>query len=82
LSLRDGGGRNPNGDHASIHDMVRTKEPGLENMLFYDPQRRASLVERFYGQERLGGRPLGGAKAWDRGDFVGRPFVMQADRAT
>ncbi len=32
---------------ASIHDMVRTKEPGLENKLFYDPESRASMVERF-----------------------------------
>ncbi|HEY5038526.1 MAG TPA: alpha-amylase/4-alpha-glucanotransferase domain-containing protein, partial [bacterium] len=32
---------------ASIHDRVRTKEPGLENKLFYDSVRRASLVEHF-----------------------------------
>ncbi len=31
---------------ASIHDMVRVKEPGLENKLFYDPDERASLIER------------------------------------
>lgn len=35
------------GQPASIHDLVRTKEPGLENKLFYDPARRASLVEHF-----------------------------------
>ena len=32
---------------ASIHDMVRMKEPGLQNKLFYDPARRMSLVEHF-----------------------------------
>jgi alpha-amylase len=34
------------GGVASIHDIVRVKEPGLENKLFYDPEERASLVER------------------------------------
>lgn len=35
-------------DHgvSSIHDLIRVKEPGLENKLFYDPEERASLVER------------------------------------
>ncbi len=35
------------GGVASIHDQVRTKEPGLEHKLFYDSARRASLVEHF-----------------------------------
>lgn len=34
------------GGVATIHDLVRVKEPGLENKLFYDPENRASLVER------------------------------------
>jgi alpha-amylase len=34
------------GGVASIHDMVRVKEPGLENKLFYDPEERSSMVER------------------------------------
>lgn len=38
-------GNQGGGDVASIHDRVRTKEPGLEHKLFYDPARRASLVE-------------------------------------
>lgn len=75
LSLREGDGSH--GDHASIHDMVRTKEPGLENMLFYDPQRRASMVERFT-DKNVSVKDLWASKAWERGDFVGRPFVMQA----
>jgi 4-alpha-glucanotransferase len=32
---------------ASIHEIVRTKEAGLEKKLFYDPARRVSLIERF-----------------------------------
>jgi 4-alpha-glucanotransferase len=34
------------GQPASIHDMVRTKEPGLEHKLFYDRDVRTSLIER------------------------------------
>jgi alpha-amylase len=74
IALRDGGGAQ--GQPASIHDMVRTKEPGLENMLFYDPQRRASLVERFV-DKHVTVKDLWSAQAVDRGDFVGRPFAME-----
>jgi len=56
------------GGVASIHDQVRTKEPGLEKKLFYDQARRASLVERF--------TPLGSkvedfltGRAQEQGDF-------------
>jgi 4-alpha-glucanotransferase len=35
------------GPVASIHDMVRMKEPGLEHKLFYDRHRRVSLTEHF-----------------------------------
>lgn len=35
------------GAPASIHDMVRMKEPGLEQKLHYDSARRASLTEHF-----------------------------------
>ena len=34
------------GQPASIHEMVRTKEPGLEHKLFYDRDLRTSLIER------------------------------------
>ncbi|HVM32650.1 MAG TPA: alpha-amylase/4-alpha-glucanotransferase domain-containing protein [bacterium] len=34
------------GQPASIHDRVRTKEPGLEHRLFYDRDPRTSLIER------------------------------------
>ncbi len=35
------------GGVASIHDMIRMKEPGLEHKLFYDSARRVSLTEHF-----------------------------------
>ena len=37
----------PTGAVASIHEIVRVKEPGLEKKLFYDADRRMSLVDRF-----------------------------------
>jgi alpha-amylase len=45
LSLAQTGG--PTGGVASIHEIVRVKEPGLEKKLFYDADRRVSLVDRF-----------------------------------
>jgi alpha-amylase len=38
--------QNTGGGVTNIHDLVRVKEPGLENKLFYDRETRASLVER------------------------------------
>ena len=38
---------NASSEVASIHDRVRSKEPGLEKKLFYDADRRVSLVDRF-----------------------------------
>ncbi len=35
------------GQVASIHDLVRMKEPGLDQKLYYDPARRVSLTEHF-----------------------------------
>ena len=40
-------GNQSQGAVASIHDMVRMKEPGLEQKLFYDSARRVSLTEHF-----------------------------------
>jgi len=74
LALREGGGQG--GHPASIHDMVRTKEPGLENMLFYDRERRVSLVERFV-DKGVTVDDLWSVRAEDRGEFAGRPFGME-----
>ncbi len=38
---------NDAGETASIHDLVRAKEPGLENILQYDWYRRANLIDHF-----------------------------------
>jgi hypothetical protein len=45
-------------------------------MLFYDRERRVSLVERFV-DKGVTGTNLWSVRAEDRGDFAGRPFVME-----
>ncbi len=63
---------------ATIHDLVRVKEPGLENKLFYDPENRASLVERIL--------PLGtnvenlmSAQYQELGDFHQAVFLAKVE---
>ena len=43
-------GESGQGD-ASIHELVRAKEDGLENFLIYDPYRRVSLRDHFLPQD-------------------------------
>jgi len=43
------GGKVETEETASIHDMVRVKEEGLEKFLKYDRVKRASFVDRFIG---------------------------------
>jgi 4-alpha-glucanotransferase len=69
---------NAGGSVSSIHDMVRVKEPGLENKLFYDPENRASLVERIL--------PMGtkvenlmSAQYQELGDFHQAVFVSKVE---
>lgn len=50
LALKNNQPAAPQNDSiASIHDMVVSKEPGLENKLFYDKYRRSSLIDHFFG---------------------------------
>ena len=65
---------------ASIHEMVRTKEPGLEKKLFYDRDRRASLVDRCL--------PLGtkvedllSGKYQELGDFRQAAFAVKVEES-
>ena len=69
---------NDGGSVSSIHDTVRVKEPGLEKKLFYDPENRASLVERIL--------PLGttvenlmNAQYQELGDFHQAVFSAKAE---
>lgn len=67
----------PGGTPASIHEVVRTKEPGLEHMLWYDDYRRASLLDRFLDLSATP-KDLREAKARELGDFRGHPFAAKA----
>lgn len=61
----------------SIHTtMVRAKEPGLENLLFQDWYRRATLVDHFLRPQEAVEAFYRGTFA-EQGDFVNQPY--QAD---
>jgi len=65
---------------ASIHDRVRWKEPGLENLLCYDAHTRDSLMDRFLAANVLPEElKTGHAPEW--GDFVGAPYELDAPRS-
>ncbi|HUI30124.1 MAG TPA: alpha-amylase/4-alpha-glucanotransferase domain-containing protein, partial [Candidatus Acidoferrales bacterium] len=58
-----------NGDEIqSIHDMVVSKETGLEKLLNYDWYRRASFIDHFVGDTTL--EEFAAAKYHEKGDFV------------
>jgi 4-alpha-glucanotransferase len=61
---------------ASIHDLVRMKEPGLEHKLFYDPARRASLVEHFVGDPTTVEQMMTGSYR-EQGDFRTATFDLK-----
>ncbi|MGO9480413.1 MAG: alpha-amylase/4-alpha-glucanotransferase domain-containing protein [Candidatus Kryptoniota bacterium] len=59
----------PAGDGTqSIHDMVLSKESGLEKFLNYDWYRRASFIDHFIGETTLD--EFAAAKYPENGDFV------------
>jgi len=65
---------------ASIHERVRWKEPGLENLLYYDARTRDSLMDRFLPANVLPDElKTGHAPKW--GDFVGAAYDLDAPRS-
>ncbi len=59
----------------SIHDVVKVKEEGLENMLFYDWYARHSFLDHFLGD----GATLEGFRQCrypEEGDFVNQPYAL------
>jgi alpha-amylase len=56
----------------SIHDMVVSKESGLEKLLNYDWYRRASFIDHFVGDTTL--KEFAAAKYPEVGDFVTGKF--------
>ena len=64
---------------ASIHDIVKAKEPGLEKYLVYDRYQHGSLIDHFFAP----GTTL--EQVWrcsydEGGDFVNRPYAAKLKR--
>jgi alpha-amylase len=64
------------GGVSSIHDLVRMKEPGLEQKLYYDTARRVSLTEHFLPLETNAEQMMTG-RYQELGDFRKAVFESQ-----
>jgi alpha-amylase len=63
------------GEIASIHDLVLSKEPDLHKYLFYDWYRKGSFIDHFFGDEvKL--ENFMQSKYGERGNFVNQPYKM------
>ncbi|MFP4499865.1 MAG: alpha-amylase/4-alpha-glucanotransferase domain-containing protein [Candidatus Hydrogenedentota bacterium] len=63
----------------SIHDIVRVKEEGLENLLIYDPYRRVSLRDHFL-EEEVTTEDLWANTFTERGDFAMADYAFEAGK--
>lgn len=64
---------------ASIHDLVLTKEEGLEKFLTYDWYRRGSLIDHFLGdQTKL--EDFSACRYPEQGDFVNQPYRYKMEK--
>ena len=66
-------------DVASIHDVVQSKETGLEKLLTYDWYQHGSFVDHFFG-EGLTLEGFGAARYPELGDFVNRPYAASVKK--
>ena len=64
---------------ASIHDLVLTKEEGLEKYLTYDWYRRGSLIDHFLG-EHTKLEDFSRCQYSEQGDFVNRPYLHKIEK--
>jgi alpha-amylase/alpha-mannosidase (GH57 family) len=63
---------------ASIHDLVVSKEPGLEKRLKYDRYRRASLIDHFLAPgTQL--EQLANCEYIEQGDFIQSPYQYETE---
>ena len=63
---------------ASIHDLVLTKEKGLEKFLTYDWYRRSSLIDHFLGEgTKL--EDFSACRYPEQGDFVNQPYLYKVE---
>ncbi len=63
------------GEVLSIHDIVTSKEAGLEKLLNYDWYRRASFIDHFIGNSTP--EEFAAAKYKELGDFVDKPYLKK-----
>jgi len=61
------------GQVASIHDLVLSKEEGLEKRLFYDWYRRGSFIDHFLGSQTTL-EDFYRCQYGEEGDFVNQPY--------
>jgi len=64
---------------ASIHDLVLTKEEGLEKYLTYDWYRRGSLIDHFLG-EHTKLEDFCRSQYPEQGDFVNQPYLHKIEK--
>lgn len=69
----------PEGDVASIHDLVVFKQAGLDERLQYDRYDRKSLMDHFYDLDATV-ESVSRGEATERGDFVELPFETKLRR--
>lgn len=74
---------NEDGKTSSIHDLVMTKEDGLEKLLHYDSHPRWFLMDHFYNTE-VTIEEISNSTCREYGDFLLQDFDMadQGDRIT
>ena len=71
----------PGEEHvASIHEIVRSKEPGLERYLFYDWYQRTALLDHFLHPDVTLDKFLT-AEYGEAGDFVNQPYAFETARS-
>lgn len=69
----------PDEQVASIHDLVLTKEEGLEKYLTYDWYRRGSLIDHFLGEQtKLD--DFSRCQYPEQGDFVNQPYSYKIEK--
>lgn len=77
--LKDAARNQSHSGVASIHEMVRTKEEGLERYLVYDWYQHATLVDHFFGAETTL-EQMRQATYAEVGDFVNRPYTARTKK--
>ncbi len=64
---------------ASIHDLLLTKEEGLEKLLTYDWYRRGSLIDHFL-EEQTKLEDFSVCRYPEQGDFVNQPYRYKTEK--